>query len=62
MLQTIETPPPLMNTTTILKSPGGVIDCLGKARLQVSVKGNKHEILVYVIRGHLKENLLSRSD
>ena len=58
----LKTPPPLMNTTTILKSPGGVIDCLGKARLQVSVKGNKHEILVYVIRGHLKENLLSRSD
>ena len=58
----LTSPPPLMNTTTILKSPGGVIDCVGKARLQASVKGNVHEIVVYVIRGHLRENLLSRND
>ena len=60
--QQLSRPPPLLKTTTILKSPGGVIDCLGKAKLQVSVKGLNHDILVYVIRGHLKENLLSRKD
>ena len=58
----LKNPPPLMKTTTVLKSPGGIIDCIGKVRLQVSVKGNYHEIVVYVIRGHLKENLLSRKD
>ena len=58
----MKNPPPLMNTTTILKSPGGVIDCVGKAGLHVLVKGKKHKLVVYVIKGHLKENLLSRSD
>ena len=58
----LKSPPPLLKTRTILKSPGGVIDCVGKARLQVSVKGKNHEILVYVIRGQMRENLLSRGD
>ena len=58
----MKNPPSLMKTTTILKSPGGVIDCVGKAKLLVSVKGIDHEIVVYIIKGHLRENLLSRKD
>ena len=58
----LKRPPPLLTTKTILKSPGGIIDCLGKAKLKVSVNDKPHELLVYVIRGQMRENLLSRGD
>ena len=55
-------PPALVKTKTVLKSPGGRIDCAGKTTLSAVVKGKAYPLTVYVIRGEMKENLLSRGD
>ena len=53
---------PLIATDTVLKSPGGVLDCAGKITLNAKVKGSSYPLTVYVIKANLADNLLSRGD
>ena len=50
--------PQLEKTKIVLKSPGGVVECLGKVELNFTVRGNVYPVTVYVASA--TENLLSR--
>ena len=50
--------PKLEKTGIILRSPGGVVECLGKVELDCTVRGSVYPVTVYVASS--SENLLSR--
>jgi hypothetical protein len=53
--------PELGPANSVLESPGGVLDCLGKFTPTVSHKGRQYRFNIFVIRGQRPNNLLGRS-
>ena len=60
----LKTQPPLTSTKTVLRSPGGVLDCAGKTTLNVRVKGKTtdYPLTIFVIKANMADNLLPRGD
>ena len=53
--------PRLDPVTNPLKSPGGVLSCLGKFSTTIKHKGKLYTLTIHVISGCVTDNLLSRS-
>ena len=56
---TLEYRPTLVATITVVRSPGGLLDCLRKATLPV-VKNKQYSMTVYVVNTEMNDSLLSR--
>ena len=52
--------PPLSKSKSVLKSPGGQVDCKGYFIAETYMKGQKYLFRIYVIGGKDQSNLLSR--
>ena len=56
----LPTKPPLQKTATVLRSPGGRLDCKGKINVKAHLKGKEYPLSIFVINSQTTENLLSR--
>ncbi|KAL8584672.1 hypothetical protein ACOMHN_002401 [Nucella lapillus] len=49
LFNTMQPKPKLIPTRTVLRSPGGVLDCRGTIRVDAKVRGKKYNLKLYVV-------------